>query len=79
VRPRHAVGTVACTRRGRVSYSLRRNGRDLGPEIDITGDFYVSRTVRDFLLGSDIEFDDRGTHDLKGIPGTWDILAVAQD
>ncbi len=40
------------------------------------GEIYVSRTVRDFLLGSPIEFDDRGTHQLKGIPGQWEILAV---
>ena len=43
------------------------------------GDIYVSRTIADLLLGSAIEFDDRGTHDLKGIPGTWDILAVTSD
>jgi class 3 adenylate cyclase len=43
------------------------------------GDIYVSGTVRDLLLGSDIEFDDRGTHDLKGIPGTWNILAVVNE
>jgi class 3 adenylate cyclase len=43
------------------------------------GDIYVSRTVRDFLLGSPTTFDDRGTHDLKGIPGTWEILSVVDD
>ncbi len=41
------------------------------------GEIYVSRTVRDFMLGSPIEFNDRGTHDLKGIPGDWEILAVS--
>ena len=41
------------------------------------GDIYVSRSTADLMLGSAIEFDDRGTHDLKGIPGTWDILAVS--
>jgi class 3 adenylate cyclase len=43
------------------------------------GDISVSRTVRDLLLGSAIEFDDRGAHDLKGIPGTWEVLAVVSD
>jgi class 3 adenylate cyclase len=41
------------------------------------GDIYVSRTLADLLLGSAIEFDNRGTHDLKGIPGTWEVLAVS--
>ena len=43
------------------------------------GDIYVSRGTADLMLGSAIQFDDRGTHDLKGIPGTWDILAVSSD
>jgi class 3 adenylate cyclase len=36
----------------------------------------VSRTVRDIVAGSGIEFEDRGRHALKGIPDEWDILAV---
>jgi class 3 adenylate cyclase len=36
----------------------------------------VSRTVRDIVAGSGIEFEDRGRHVLKGIPDEWDILAV---
>jgi class 3 adenylate cyclase len=43
------------------------------------GDVLVSRTVRDLLLGSDVTFADRGTHDLKGVPDTWEILAVVDD
>ena len=43
------------------------------------GEIYVSGTIRDLLLGSPVEFDDRGTHDLKGIPGTWEILAVTSN
>jgi class 3 adenylate cyclase len=43
------------------------------------GDIYVSRTVRDFMLGSTTQFDDRGTHDLKGIPEQWQIFAVVGD
>jgi hypothetical protein len=33
--------------------------------------------VRDLVVGSGIEFDDRGTHELKGVPGAWQLLAVA--
>jgi class 3 adenylate cyclase len=43
------------------------------------GDIYVSRTIKDLMLGSTIEFDDRGTHELKGIPDEWEILAVVSD
>jgi class 3 adenylate cyclase len=37
----------------------------------------VSRTVRDLVAGSGIEFADRGTHELKGVPDRWQLLAVA--
>lgn len=36
----------------------------------------VSRTVKDLVAGSGIEFADRGRHELKGIPDEWEILAV---
>ncbi len=39
----------------------------------------VSRTVKDLVVGSGIEFVDRGTHQLKGVPGRWDLFAVASD
>jgi class 3 adenylate cyclase len=36
----------------------------------------VSRTVTDLVAGSGIEFDDRGAHTLKGVPGEWRLFAV---
>jgi class 3 adenylate cyclase len=36
----------------------------------------ISSTVRDLVAGSGIEFDDRGVHQLKGVPGDWQLLAV---
>ena len=36
----------------------------------------VSQTVRDIVAGSGIRFLDRGTHKLKGIPGSWQLFAV---
>jgi class 3 adenylate cyclase len=36
----------------------------------------VSRTVTDLVAGSGIEFDERGEHELKGVPGTWRLFAV---
>ena len=37
----------------------------------------MTGTVRDLIVGSGIVFDDRGLHTLKGVPGEWQILAVA--
>jgi class 3 adenylate cyclase/dienelactone hydrolase len=43
------------------------------------GEVLVTRTVRDLVAGSGLAFDDRGKHELKGVPGEWDLLAVAAD
>jgi class 3 adenylate cyclase len=40
------------------------------------GEVLVSSAVRDLVVGSGIEFEDRGTHTLKGVPGSWSLLAV---
>lgn len=40
------------------------------------GEILVSRTVRDLVAGSDLTFTDRGTHQLKGIEGDWQLMAV---
>ena len=40
-------------------------------------DVLVSSTLRDLVIGSGIGFEDRGTHDLKGVPGEWRLFAVA--
>ena len=39
-------------------------------------DVLVSSTLRDLVIGSGLEFDDRGTHELKGVPGEWHLFAV---
>ncbi len=36
----------------------------------------VSSTVRDLVAGSGIGFVDRGTAELKGVPGEWRLYAV---
>ena len=36
----------------------------------------VSRTVADLIAGSDIELEDTGEYELKGVPGTWRLLRV---
>ena len=40
------------------------------------GEIFTSRTVRDLIVGSDIVLDDRGTHPLLGVQGTWQLFAV---
>ena len=40
------------------------------------GEVLVTSTVRDLVVGSRLEFEDRGTSQLKGVPGEWRIFAV---
>jgi class 3 adenylate cyclase len=40
------------------------------------GEVLVSSTVKDLVVGSGIEFTERGEHVLKGVPGTWRLFAV---
>jgi class 3 adenylate cyclase len=39
---------------------------------------WVSSTVKDLVVGSGLQFADRGTHHLKGVPGEWHIYTVQQ-
>jgi class 3 adenylate cyclase len=41
------------------------------------GEIFVSRTVVDLVTGSGLEFEDRGSHALKGVPGEWHLFALA--
>jgi class 3 adenylate cyclase/pimeloyl-ACP methyl ester carboxylesterase len=41
------------------------------------GEVLVSGTVKDLVVGSGIEFEDRGERELKGVPGAWRLWAVA--
>jgi pimeloyl-ACP methyl ester carboxylesterase len=41
------------------------------------GEILVSSTVKDLVAGSGLDFLERGTRSLKGIPGEWRLLAVA--
>jgi len=41
------------------------------------GDILVSGTLRDLVVGSGLQFDDRGSHQLKGVPGEWRLFALA--
>lgn len=44
----------------------------------VAGEVLVSSTVKDLVAGSGLSFENRGEHDLKGIPGKWRLFAVTQ-
>lgn len=41
------------------------------------GQILVSQTVVDLVVGSGLQFSDRGEHELKGVPGAWRLYAVS--
>jgi class 3 adenylate cyclase len=65
---------------------IERMGRDIGglavhigarvAGLAGAGEILVSGTVKDLVVGSGIEFDDRGAHELKGVPGVWQLWSV---
>ena len=40
------------------------------------GQTLATRTVKDLVVGSGIQFEPAGTHDLRGVPGEWELYAV---
>jgi class 3 adenylate cyclase len=40
------------------------------------GEVLVSSTVKDLVAGSGLEFEDRGAHELKGVPGEWRLYSL---
>ena len=43
----------------------------------LPGEVLVSGTVKDLVAGSGLEFEDRGSHELRGVPGEWRLYAVS--
>jgi pimeloyl-ACP methyl ester carboxylesterase len=43
------------------------------------GEVLVSSTVKDLVAGSGIDFQDRGAHTLKGVPGQWHLYVASPD
>ncbi|MEA2186319.1 MAG: hypothetical protein QOK16_1330 [Solirubrobacteraceae bacterium] len=58
---------------GGIAVHIGARVADLAPP----GDVLVSSTVRDLVVGSGIEFVDRGLHELRGVPDQWQLLAIA--
>jgi len=74
---RAGVHTGECERRGDDLAGMAVHiGARVGAAAD-AGEILVSGTVRDLVVGSGIAFADRGTHELKGVPGEWRLYAVA--
>ncbi len=42
------------------------------------GEIVVSSTVKELVVGSDMQFTDRGEHELKGVPGSWHLYALGR-
>ena len=54
----------------------RRPHRRPGGGLAGSGEVLVSSTVKDLVAGSGLEFEDRGVHGLKGVPGEWRLFAA---
>lgn len=51
-------------------------GARIGAEA-VAGEVLVSSTVRELVVGSGLEFADRGVRALKGVPGEWRLFAIS--
>lgn len=70
------TGEVELIDGGRIAgiavHTVARVASEAGPdEVLVTG------TVKDLAAGSGVEFVDRGTHTLKGVPGAWHLFQVS--
>ena len=62
-----------------VADKLRGIAVHIGARVAATagaGEILVSQTVRDLVAGSGIDFEERGTHQLKGVPGEWRLYSI---
>ena len=73
-RPAHRRGarSSATTSAASPSTSPRASWRDAGP-----GEVLASSTVQDLVVGSGLRFEDRGRHELRGVPGEWQLWKLA--
>jgi class 3 adenylate cyclase/alpha-beta hydrolase superfamily lysophospholipase len=73
---RAGLHTGVCEIRGDKISGLAVNVGARVAALATQGEVLVSSTVKDLVAGSEIEFEDRGTHELKGVPGEWRVYAV---
>ena len=73
---RAGLHTGECELRGeRVSGIAVHTGARVAAKAG-SGEVLVSSTVKDLVAGSGLQFEDRGVHALKGVPGEWRLYAV---
>jgi class 3 adenylate cyclase len=64
----------------RIGDDLAGIGVHIGARVADTaepGELWATRTVRDLVVGSGLEFAERGVHELRGVPEAWSLYAVA--
>ena len=76
---RAGVHTGECDRRGEDLAGIAVNVAARISALAGAGEVLVSGTVRELVLGSGLEFAERGSHKLKGVPDEWRVYAVAAD
>ena len=78
LRIRVGIHTGECERLGD---KVRGLGVVIGARIGAlagAGEILVSRTVQDLVVGSELRFQQRGRHELKGVRGEWELYALAE-
>ena len=73
---RAGAHTGECERRGRDLAGLTVHIAARVAALAASGEVLVSRTVRDLVAGSELRFANRGEHELKGVPDTWQLFAL---
>jgi class 3 adenylate cyclase len=73
---RAGVHTGECERRGDDFSGLTVHIAARVAALGASGEVLVSRTVCDLVTGSGLHFAPRGEHELKGVPGTWQLFAL---
>jgi len=76
---RAGIHTGECERRGEDLAGIAVNVAARISALAGSGEVLVSSTVRELVLGSGLEFEERGSHTLKGVPDQWRVYSVAAD
>lgn len=76
---RAAVHTGECERRGDDLAGIAVNVAARILPLASPGEVLASSTVRELVLGSGLEFTERGSHALKGVPGEWRLFGITGD
>jgi class 3 adenylate cyclase len=77
IQVRAGLHTGECEREGRKLAGIAVHTGARIAALAEPGEVLVSRTVKDLVAGSDLDFNDRGEQQLKGTPGSWQLYAVA--